>query len=248
MTIILEQAFDCLPSALAYMHQHKIRHRDIKPRNVLIHGDDVLLTDFGLAFDSNDCSHSTTTGLASPHTKRYSAPEVLSNSPRNSKADIYSLGYVFLEMFYALRLGMAVFAAESELPINVKNLIDQLLTLEDASEHLVQDYTSSQLYGIADLILLMTLQDPGERPDADYLCCQIFPLGRTGCSTCRRQISTHQRICRIRSETRPVTDRGDAVGPVDTNIIHEENDAVPSPNSEDETLSRPRSLQFRHPK
>ncbi|KAI4953231.1 hypothetical protein J4E86_006772 [Alternaria arbusti] len=37
MTRVLEQAFGCLSSGLVYMHKRGIRHKDIKPRNILIH-------------------------------------------------------------------------------------------------------------------------------------------------------------------------------------------------------------------
>ncbi|KAJ4297959.1 hypothetical protein N0V90_005858 [Kalmusia sp. IMI 367209] len=34
---ILWRAFGCLASGLAFMHKQKVRHKDIKPRNILIH-------------------------------------------------------------------------------------------------------------------------------------------------------------------------------------------------------------------
>jgi serine/threonine protein kinase len=69
MTQTLKRAFGCLTSGLAYMHQHKIRHRDIKPGNVLIHEHAVLWTDFGHAFDSVLHDHSATSGPIGVHKK-----------------------------------------------------------------------------------------------------------------------------------------------------------------------------------
>ena len=37
----------CLASAVKYLHEHKCRHKDIKPGNILIKDDKVLITDFG---------------------------------------------------------------------------------------------------------------------------------------------------------------------------------------------------------
>jgi len=38
-----------IADALEYAHQHKVVHRDIKPGNILLHGDHALVTDFGVA-------------------------------------------------------------------------------------------------------------------------------------------------------------------------------------------------------
>ena len=43
--------FGCILHALAYAHQLDIKHRDIKPGNILIKGSDPYLADFGVAKD-----------------------------------------------------------------------------------------------------------------------------------------------------------------------------------------------------
>jgi serine/threonine protein kinase len=52
MTPMLEQGFGCLTAGLAFMHEKKIRHKDIKLRNISVHGVVFLYTDSGYAFDS----------------------------------------------------------------------------------------------------------------------------------------------------------------------------------------------------
>jgi hypothetical protein len=47
----LRTFFGCLARALAFLHEQSIRHKDIKPSNILVHGGNVLFADFGLAFD-----------------------------------------------------------------------------------------------------------------------------------------------------------------------------------------------------
>jgi serine/threonine protein kinase len=37
LTPIFDEAFGCLASGLAWMHERRIRHKDIKPANILIH-------------------------------------------------------------------------------------------------------------------------------------------------------------------------------------------------------------------
>lgn len=100
---ILYRGFGCLCGAINYLHQRNIRHEDLKPQNVLIHGDNILLTDFGFSLDFSDDSMSTTTGRPSAWTIRYSAPEVLDFEPRNRATDIWSLGCVLLEMVSAFK-------------------------------------------------------------------------------------------------------------------------------------------------
>jgi serine/threonine protein kinase len=97
---MLYRGFGCLCGAIHYLHQNNIRHEDLKPQNVLIHGDNILLTDFGFSLNFSDDSISTTTGRPSAWTIRYSAPEVLDFEPRNRATDIWSLGCILLEMVF----------------------------------------------------------------------------------------------------------------------------------------------------
>ncbi|XTI94105.1 hypothetical protein V2W45_1321650 [Cenococcum geophilum] len=97
----LRTYFGCLTAALKYLHDNFIRHKDIKPQNILVDHGKVLLTDFGLSRDSSGVG-STTSGLTSM-TPRYCAPEVAAFNPRNESSDIWSLGCVFLDMFVVLK-------------------------------------------------------------------------------------------------------------------------------------------------
>jgi serine/threonine protein kinase len=99
---ILRKAFGCLASALAFMHQQTIRHKDIKPQNILVHQGKVLYADFGLSYDFGDTGRSTTTGYPQGITRRYCAPEVADYGSRNSKSDVFSLGCVFTEIYLTL--------------------------------------------------------------------------------------------------------------------------------------------------
>jgi serine/threonine protein kinase len=94
---VLRTFYGCLASALNYLYGSKIRHRDIKPQNILVKGETVYLADFGISLDWESLSRSTTTE-DSGKTWLYCAPEVAQYRPRNTAADIWSLGCVFLEM------------------------------------------------------------------------------------------------------------------------------------------------------
>jgi serine/threonine protein kinase len=98
---VLLRAFGCLASGLAYIHCHTIRHKDVKPQNILVHKGQMIYTDFGIALDATG-QNTTTTGLSESCTKRYCAPEVANNEPRNRKSDVFSLGCVFVEILALL--------------------------------------------------------------------------------------------------------------------------------------------------
>lgn len=76
--IYLRRFYGCLSSALGYLHENRIRHKDIKPFNILVHGDNALITDFGTSLDWRDRGHSTTSDEpTSPLTLAYCSPEVV---------------------------------------------------------------------------------------------------------------------------------------------------------------------------
>ncbi|KAF2175478.1 kinase-like protein [Zopfia rhizophila CBS 207.26] len=99
----LRTFFGCLARALEFLHEQKIRHKDIKPSNILVHHGTVLFTDFGLSFDFTDATGSTTMSMVNGMTPKYCAPEVALHEPRNTMSDIWSLGVVFMEMIVVLK-------------------------------------------------------------------------------------------------------------------------------------------------
>ncbi len=67
----------CLTFAMAYIHSQSIRHKDIKPSNIICKGDEVLLTDFGSAHQFSAGLTSSTEGYLAGVTKIYCTPEVI---------------------------------------------------------------------------------------------------------------------------------------------------------------------------
>ncbi|KAL8838707.1 MAG: hypothetical protein Q9176_004947 [Flavoplaca citrina] len=84
---ILLYAFGCLSKGLAYIHSNKIRHKDIKPANILYeraydnHGPRLLWADFGLAYDFSATGNSKTR-TTRVYSQRYAAPEILASRTR----------------------------------------------------------------------------------------------------------------------------------------------------------------------
>lgn len=98
---VLMQAFGCLLSGLGFLSA-KIRHKDIKPQNILIDDSRILFTDFGSAyvFEKGVAATSRTSpGLINT---MYAAPEVFKREQRDVKTDLFSLGCVFAEIIAVL--------------------------------------------------------------------------------------------------------------------------------------------------
>jgi cyclin-dependent kinase len=82
---------------VAYCHQHRVLHRDLKPQNLLINREGELkLADFGLARAFGIPVRSYTHEVV---TLWYRAPDVLMGSRKYSTpVDIWSIGCIFAEM------------------------------------------------------------------------------------------------------------------------------------------------------
>ena len=99
---MLHKSFGCLAFGLAWLHSKLIRHKDIKPANILIHEGKLLFCDFGSAMDAELLDTTQTEGLAHKRTPRYASPETHEKKKRNESSDVWSLGCVFLEMLTVL--------------------------------------------------------------------------------------------------------------------------------------------------
>ena len=97
---MLRGYFVCLSQALSYLHASDVRHKDIKPANILIdESGSVILTDFGISrrFPKHT-PHATNNEWK--FTRKYASPEIMKDKDalRDDSSDVFSLGCVFLEM------------------------------------------------------------------------------------------------------------------------------------------------------
>jgi serine/threonine protein kinase len=114
----LTEMFACITNAIVYLHHMSIRHKDLKPSNILVSKDGLWIIDFGTATDFAGQTRSTLTG-GDRGTPKYFAPEVAAYEPNGRAADIFSLGCIFLEMC-ATNIGVS---RERTLRMSVKTKI-----------------------------------------------------------------------------------------------------------------------------
>lgn len=108
---------------LSAAHSAGIVHRDVKPHNMLVdEAGQLKLVDFGVARVAGGVSEGMTGTNEALGTLHYMAPEVLSGTPADARADVYSLGLVA----FHLLTGHPPFTAASAVGVAMKQISEPL--------------------------------------------------------------------------------------------------------------------------
>ena len=140
--------------ALAAAHQAGIVHRDIKPGNVLVNGDQVTVVDFGIATVARAAQATMTAPGTVLGTPQYISPEQVQGRPATPASDMYSTGCLLM----ALATGSGPFVGDDALAVLHQHIAEAPPRMVDRRPDVPAE--------LDDLVGRLLDKDPAARPTA----------------------------------------------------------------------------------
>lgn len=140
--------------ALEYAHAEGVIHRDLKPQNLFLPGGSIerlKLLDFGIARLTNANRKLTQTGYL-VGTPGYLAPEILSGTRPDGRADLFSLGC----LVFRCLTGRPPFDAEDATKLLAQMILQEAPILADVVPSIPRE--------VSDLVARLLMKDPAQRP------------------------------------------------------------------------------------
>mmetsp|Transcript_9921 Transcript_9921/g.12950 ORF Transcript_9921/g.12950 Transcript_9921/m.12950 type:complete len:868 (-) Transcript_9921:1082-3685(-) len=176
--------------ALLALHRNGFVFRDLKPQNVLLHGDGhIRLGDFGVAkqgMTSKDSNIEVTLSSRSfVGTMEYMAPEMVTGSPQSSALDWWSLGILAYELVF----GQSPFSCARSMETKCKQEEQKKLFFRIMTPEKSVHYPQPSPCGIevVDLIRALLVGNPNMRlcgnrvkshPFFEHICWESLSKGR----------------------------------------------------------------------
>jgi len=183
MISVLAKGFGCLANGLAFLHSEQMCHRKIKPHSILVHQDQLMFADF---HSGSDFASSTPEKKPTVAVFKYFAPEAVDYATMSSMADVYSLGCVFLDVWYAATESLAY--SDTGMYATVMRDIHTTLSEKDV---LRTGQALSKWHLIPNILKAMTMLEAKDRPTADDLVRQFSEHLGFSCEECGRETKAH---------------------------------------------------------
>lgn len=161
-----------LADALGHAHVAGIVHRDLKPANVLLAGDRVVITDFGIARVLDESVRLTSSAVL-VGTPQYMPPEQLDGELVQAPGDMWALGATL----YTAVEGHPPFEGQTLSAVWSAILIRPLPRPQHAD-------------ALAPVLTDLMMKEPGKRPDAQAAAARLASLRRPRSPTARAALAS----------------------------------------------------------